>query len=70
MAVMVMFLMQGVDLRQYSREIETELRKVEVRSIHDCKSHDGSCDDHMSHLTHRHSPEQTDSQSPLSDQGL
>ena len=27
---------QGVDLRQYSREIESELRKVEVRSIEDC----------------------------------
>jgi hypothetical protein len=29
-------LRKGVDLRQYSREIETELRKVEVHSIEDC----------------------------------
>ena len=27
---------QGLDLRQYSRQIESELRKVEVRSIEDC----------------------------------
>ena len=31
-----MVMLQGVDLRQYSREIEAELRKVEVRSIQDC----------------------------------
>ena len=29
-------LRKGLDLRQYSREIETELRKVELRSIEDC----------------------------------
>ena len=27
---------QGLDLRQYSREIETELRRVEYRSVQDC----------------------------------
>ena len=27
---------QGLDLRQYSRQIESELRKVEVHSIEDC----------------------------------
>ena len=30
------FSLQGLDLRQYSRQIESELRKVEVRSIEDC----------------------------------
>ena len=29
-------LRKGLDLRQYSREIESELRKVELRSIEDC----------------------------------
>ena len=29
-------LRKGVDLRQYSREIESELRKVELKSIEDC----------------------------------
>ena len=68
MVVTVMFPTQGVDLRQYSREIETELRKVEVHSIQDCKSCDTSCDDHVTHPnTRRHNSEQTDSQSPLSD---
>ena len=32
-------LRKGLDLRQYSREIETELRKVELRSIEDCIPH-------------------------------
>ena len=69
--VIVMFVTQGVDLRQYSREIESELRKVEVHSIHDCKSCDASCEDHVTlTLTHRHSSEQTDSQSSLPDPGM
>ncbi len=29
-------LRQGVDMRQYSRQIESELRKVELKSIEDC----------------------------------
>ena len=29
-------LRKGLDLRQYSREIESELRKVELRSVQDC----------------------------------
>ena len=29
-------LQKGLDLRQYSREIESELRKVELRSVQDC----------------------------------
>ena len=29
-------LRKGLDLRQYSREIESELRQVELRSIEDC----------------------------------
>ncbi len=29
-------LRKGLDLRQYSREIESELRKVELRSVEDC----------------------------------
>ena len=29
-------LRKGLDLRQYSRQIESELRKVELRSIEDC----------------------------------
>ena len=28
--------MQGLDLRQYAREIETELRRVEYHSVQDC----------------------------------
>ena len=28
--------LKGLDLRQYSRQIETELRRVEVHSIQDC----------------------------------
>ena len=47
MVVMVMFALQGVDLRQYSREIESELRKVEVRSIQDCKSRGDHVTDHV-----------------------
>lgn len=30
------FVVQGVDLRQYSKQIESDLRNVENESIHDC----------------------------------
>ncbi len=40
---------KGLDLRQYSRQLETELRKVEVRSIQDCiPNHVFS---HLNHMT-------------------
>lgn len=34
------FIVQGVDLRQYSKQVEAELQRIEQASIKDCILHE------------------------------